>query len=103
MMRSTGLETAARTSCTSDPGDWAADTACSTAWVRYTRTQAQHTAINVDGKYQTGTFYGCCFFVMIPDISKHLMQPNNSMHLQSSSDEAHKLKARFKNMKLCNN
>lgn len=43
------------------------------------------------------------FFVMIPDISKHLMQPNNSMHLQSSSDEAHELKARFKNMKLCNN
>lgn len=40
---------------------------------------------------------------MIPDISKHLMQPNNSMHLQSSSDEAHELKARFKNMKLCNN
>lgn len=61
MMRSTGLETAARTSCTSDPGDWAADTACSTAWVRYTQTQAHHTAINVDGKYQTGTFYGCFF------------------------------------------
>lgn len=35
---------------------------------------------------------------MIPDISKHLMEPDNSMYLQSSSDEAHKQKACFKNM-----